>query len=168
MLALCVQSTKSVSKGKSLSGIGCKPARGEPTLEAEEAALSLPILWGRPTSLGSSTLSSPCWSSWRRWQCRSSSRSTRQSPLPASTTCQTGRGWWGHPGLWSESWDGQTWDGNDEGAGVAPGKETKLLLKSTSALASFSSIAAADISWRQRGRNRNGSKALSRPQKSRL
>ena len=64
MLELLVQSTKSVLKGKiqwaSCKTMGDKPARGEPTLEAEEAALSLPILGGRPASLGSSTLLSPC------------------------------------------------------------------------------------------------------------
>ena len=52
---------------------------------------------------------SPCQSSWRRWRCLWWWRSTRRSPWPASTTCPTGRGWWGRLERGSESWDGQTW-----------------------------------------------------------
>ena len=55
------------------------PVQGLPTSEVEEVFLSRPIPWGRPTSQDSSILLSPYWSSWRQWQCQSSSRSSRLS-----------------------------------------------------------------------------------------
>ena len=108
------------------------PAQAAPRPEAEEVFWSLPTPWGRRASLGNSTGLSPCWSSWRRWRCLWWWRSTRRSPWPASTTCPTGKGWWGRLERVSESWDGQTWKKNGGESALLPGKQAELLLKPTS------------------------------------
>ena len=124
---------------------GKTPAQVAPRPEAEEVSWSLPTPWGRRASLGNSTWSNPCWSSWRRWRCLWWWRSTRQSPWPASTTCPTGRGWWGRLERGSESWDGQTWKRMGERA-LLPGKQAELLLKPTSCLTDIFYCSSAGLS----------------------